>query len=268
MKRAIYLSILGVITAICIVFGIVRSIGRFADGIWKNDPGNMVTLEPQSLDAFEKMDFDTEVLSVDITEGEGYAISYTAKEKLVPEYRVENGTLYVKQEKVKGFKDGVGSKMHVVITVPKGICLKNIDICANVGDVKIEDIQTEQFSCDADVGNIEIRNSSLGEAEITADVGNIDIKKTKLQDTEMEADVGDINLEDVELQNTQITADVGKVKMDVNGNRQDYSLDLEAEFGDIEVDGKRYSSHVKEDSNEGYQIAVTGSMGDIRVNFN
>ena len=143
--------------------------------------------------------------------------------------------------------------MHVVITVPKGICLKNIDICANVGDVKIEDIQTEQFSCDADVGNIEIRNSSLGEAEITADVGNIDIKK---------------NLEDVELQNTQITADVGNVKMDVNGNRQDYSLDLEAEFGDIEVDGKRYSSHVKEDSNEGYQIAVTGSMGDIRVNFN
>lgn len=267
MKRAIYLSILGVITAICVVIGIVRCIGHYAYGKWGGNYGEVVTLDPQSLEAFEKMDFDMDLLSVNIEEGDDYTISYTASEKLVPEYRVENGTLYVEQ---KGdwktdFRGG-SSRMSVTITVPRDALLENIDMNADVGDIKIKDIQTQQFTCEADVGNVDVKRAKLGTTDISADVGNVDIRETELADTQIEASVGNVDMKGVTLQNTDISADLGNVKVDVNGNKKEYALDLEAEMGNIKVDGNRYHSRVQTEGKN--QLRVNGSMGNVSVDFN
>ena len=266
MKRAVYLSILGVITAVCIVIGIAGRVGRFTFG---NHYGDLVTLDNEKLDAFDKMDFDTSVLDVNIVNGTKYAISYQAQEKLVPKYYVEDGTLHIEQENIRNVDKmwNGNAKMHIEITVPKEAYLEEVDIQANVGDVKLDGTKTKQFTCDAQVGDVDIKNAELGETDIRADVGDIDICNSVLQDTYLDASVGDIEMREVTLQDTEISADVGDVQIDVAGNRADYNLDLEADLGDIRVDGKRSRSHIEEGENGLYDLTVCGDIGSIEVNF-
>lgn len=269
MKRAVYLSILGVVTAVCIVIGIAGRIGRFSIGKTHDYYGKKVILEDEKLDEFQKIEFDTAVLSGNIVKGDDYTISYEASEKLVPDYYVENGTLYVKQKDDLKLKDHLGgnTKMKITITIPDGVCLENIEVGADVGDVNIEGIKTSQFTCDADVGDIDVKNAELGIVKFTADVGDINIDSAIMADASVEASVGNIDMKEVKVQNADITADVGDVAVKVIGNRDDYNLKLNAGLGDVKVDGEHSSSHIENNTNGMYTFEVDGGVGNVRVDF-
>lgn len=267
MKRAIYLSILGMITAACIVYGVIRNFRHFIFNRTGYDSGNTVTLEGEKLEAFEKMDFDVELLGITIQEGEDYTISYTTQERLIPEYRVENGTLYVKQKDTIGMNFNYSGRMRVIVTVPQGVCLEDIKAESDVGDVNIEEVDTKNFTCEADVGDINAKHTCLGVTNITADVGDIDIQDAVLENANIYADVGDIDMRSVTLKDTEVRAEIGNIKIDMNGAKEDYDLELDTEDGDVSVDGKHHGSFIHNDNDGKYQLNAFADMGEIWVNF-
>ena len=255
MKKAIYLSILAIVTAGCILWRVGGGIGSwFHRGTV--DAGETVTVDHETLDDFTELDMNVDVLDVTIQAGEDYSISYSAKEKYCPVYEVKNGKLVVTQSvRSTGWHTGnnVSGPSEVTLTIPEDVLLKNVDIVSNVGNVNIDGIKTERFSAELDVGDMEISDAALGDGTVDADVGNVCLRTV---------DFGNLNVD----------ADVGDVKISAVGNKESYRIGAVADVGSISIDGEK----VKENPGAGsdvqtgkgeYDLDVDADVGSIDLTF-
>lgn len=247
MKRAIYLIVLGIITAGCILWRVGNSVVLNTGG---NDSGfDTVSVSDEKTDSFTKIDMEVDTMDITVVPGDSYSISYTALKKDAPEYYVKDDTLYVtqtqKQTVILGLN--VSRESKFVITVPEGTVLSDVDITADVGDADLRKIQTQRFTCEMDVGDLKIEDSVLGE-------------------TEIEMNVGDLELESVSLEHTKVTSDVGDVEISVAGNQEDYSMDLSADVGEVSLNGKNQKRGFTSDDGK-YELTVTTDVGDIQLDF-
>ena len=86
MTKNIYLTILTLITCLCIVIGCWRY-------IFSADKNNDSITDTQSVDAFHTLMADTNVMDVIVTTGDTYSVSYTCKSNLTPEIIQKNDKL-------------------------------------------------------------------------------------------------------------------------------------------------------------------------------
>lgn len=232
MKRAIYLSVLVVITVGCILWRVGSdAFGWFYSGD-ETEQGTEVSLEgTQVLDAFSEIRVESDVMDVTIQKGTDYSLSYRTAGKNKPAYSVKDGVLSVTQkQQKKHWNLGMVSNKSaaMTITVPEDVALKDVDITSNVGDVDINGIVTERFECELDVGDMTAKNAELGESTIDADVGDIEaalVGESDAYDISFDCGVGEatLNGENVK-KNTQIHA------ADAEGK-----IELSADVGDIDV---------------------------------
>ena len=232
MKRAIYLSVLVVITVGCILWRVGSdAFGWFYSGD-ETEQGTEVSLEgTQVLDAFSEIRVESDVMDVTIQKGTDYSLSYRTAGKNKPAYSVKDGVLSVTQkQQKKHWNLGMVSNKSaaMTITVPEDVALKDVDITSNVGDVDINGIVTERFECELDVGDMTAKNAELGESTIDADVGDIEaalVGESDAYDISFDCGVGEatLNGENVK-RNTQIHA------ADAEGK-----IELSADVGDIDV---------------------------------
>lgn len=245
MKRAIYLSVLAVITAGCIVW----RVGANTFGWSAKDDGKKEVSEcMETLDAFCELSVDADMMDITIEKGKEYSIAYHTTQKNTPEYGVEDGVLTVTQKQQKihiGITQNQSETM--TITVPEGVQLKDVDITADVGDVDVRFINTENFNCTLNVGDLTAEDAELGESVIDSDVGDITLKKVQTKNLEAVSDVGDVDVSligKIEDYNVSLGADVGETKFNgekVKKNSQismpdaEYLIDVSSDVGDIDV---------------------------------
>lgn len=251
MKKTIYLIVLTLITAACILWRVFSGFGGiFNTRIFGNHEsmGDAATVESERLDDFTKIQMDVNVSDIDIETGDGYSISYTAPQKLIPKYKVDNGTLVVTQtDDINIFGiNNISTKM--VITVPENVMLEDVDISSSVGDVTIQRINTQHFTCDADVGDMKITGANLGNCD-------------------MDADTGDIRLQETSFEDIEITSDVGDVEVSATNEKENYNLDLSTDVGDVTVDGDHKASEYVTEGNAAYDMDISSSVGDVKVSF-
>ncbi|CDF43316.1 putative uncharacterized protein [Roseburia sp. CAG:182] len=213
MKRAIYLSVLVVITVGCILWRVGSdAFGWFYSGD-ETEQGTEVSLEgTQVLDAFSEIRVESDVMDVTIQKGTDYSLSYRTAGKNKPAYSVKDGVLSVTQkQQKKHWNLGMVSNKSaaMTITVPEDVALKDVDITSNVGDVKIDKVKAKNLDVTADVGDIEA--ALVGESDA--------------YDISFDCGVGEatLNGENVK-KNTQIHA------ADAEGK-----IELSADVGDIDV---------------------------------
>ena len=213
MKRAIYLSVLVVITVGCILWRVGSdAFGWFYSGD-ETEQGTEVSLEgTQVLDAFSEIRVESDVMDVTIQKGTDYSLSYRTAGKNKPAYSVKDGVLSVTQkQQKKHWNLGMASNKSaaMTITVPEDVALKDVDITSNVGDVKIDKVKAKNLDVTADVGDIEA--ALVGESDA--------------YDISFDCGVGEatLNGENVK-KNTQIHA------ADAEGK-----IELSADVGDIDV---------------------------------
>lgn len=213
MKRAIYLSVLVVITVGCILWRVGSdAFGWFYSGD-ETEQGTEVSLEgTQVLDAFSEIRVESDVMDVTIQKGTDYSLSYRTAGKNKPAYSVKDGVLSVTQkQQKKHWNLGMVSNKSaaMTITVPEDVALKDVDITSNVGDVKLDKVKAKNLDVTADVGDIEA--ALVGESDA--------------YDISFDCGVGEatLNGENVK-KNTQIHA------ADAEGK-----IELSADVGDIDV---------------------------------
>ena len=112
MKKNIYLTILTIVTVLCIIGGTCYhvigwgvSLAEHFVPFFKSQQEETSTKQSSAdntkLDAFSNISVDVKVMDLTLTKGSDFSISYSASEKLVPEYDVDDGTLVLTQKGLK-----------------------------------------------------------------------------------------------------------------------------------------------------------------------
>ena len=244
MKKSVLLIILGVITIGCIIFGTIKHVGGGLKTLREHGiyighddsaieegygSGNIKGTVNQNLDKFSSIKIDASIMEVTIEEGDKlYFESNFTKEWLRPKVSVENGKLEIKQGKQKRGINGGNNNCRVVITIPSGTKLSDIDINSNVGDLRLRKLEAEKIDLKLNVGEVSVRNVSFDKI----DVDN----------------------------------NVGEVRVEAEGNLDDYDISASTDVGEVRVDGHNYKRSYNQRGSGSKSIKINTNVGEINVN--
>ncbi|MBE5925313.1 MAG: DUF4097 domain-containing protein [Lachnospiraceae bacterium] len=291
MKRTGYLIVLSLITIVCVVLGSIKHFGGIKLGmpfalfgggekigtiVVKGDDGS-VSGNTISLDEFNEMKIDLNVMDLTIETGDEACIHYECNKKnLVPSIDVEDGKLIIKQPKMKNIFNIGRVKCKMTITVPKDKDMKDVVITTDTGDVKIADLTGESLSLDTDTGDIKLNKCDFASSKIDGDTGDMKYESCNLGDCEISNDTGDVSLINSDFAgesgSLNIDNDTGDVRIEGCRDLGLFVTDLSTDIGDIEVNGtnckKKYSQEAvsSSQSEKNPKIVISTDVGDIRVN--
>lgn len=244
--KTIYLSLISIITVFCIVMGSRYHMfgGEYFPFLGRG--GSLVSQNDRELETFSEISIESDIMDVTLKTGEEYSISYKAHEKVVPEYKIENGVLRITQasHKSKWWNGKYTCKVNV--TVPQSASLGAVTIQSDLGDIKMKDIQTSQFHVDSDIGDVSVKNSYIGDMVLTADIGDGKFENCSFENMDIEMDTGDIKITGV-------------------GDLSDYEMKLYTDIGNVEVNGEKQKRTFVREGTNGKQIKIASDIGDIRI---
>ncbi|MCH4193581.1 MAG: DUF4097 domain-containing protein [Butyrivibrio sp.] len=264
MNRKIYREILTTVTVICVICGTVYHIGgaffghvtdrwNWSDltgwnGEMQEDVGNTKPSAKEGLDPFTSISTDVSVMDLTISRGDGYAISYSASEKLVPQYSVQNGVLKITQRSGGVSLFGIHSDhCKVTLTVPRDAQLERVETDSDVGDTTLSGLNLRSSSLQSDTGDISVKDSALGQTEISTDTGDISLTDCTFSKADVSSDVGDMDV---------------KTDMDLGS----WQLDLSTSVGTVNVNGDERGKEYTQSGTAG-ALEVEGSVGDVTVAY-
>ena len=213
MKKTILFVVLGIITVCCIIYGTSKHLGfgnpvtaHFDDGEKYERSGKREINEV--LESFSEIKMRANIMSLTIEEGPEFRIDGSfSKESLRPQVSVKNGHLQISQHSPqRGFVSG-SQHCKVVITIPSGTHLSNIDINASVGDIRLRDLSANNIDIDLNVGEIDVRKVQFNSIECDNNVGEISIEPA--------ADLSEYTM--------SLSTDVGEVRVDGKSYRRSYN---------------------------------------------
>lgn len=260
MKKNIYLTVITIITIICIIAGTCYHVIGWGVHFFSEQPfishilgdndteSESLNQTTETLDSFDNMKLDISVSDLTITTGDSYSISYdTNRAVLIPKYEVSHGTLTVTQ---KSKHNNFWGSTHcaITITVPESAVLSNLTADGSVGDVLFKDIQAQKSTLDFSVGDLDLENCALGDCSIDTSTGDIDVKDCTFGNMEIDTSVGDVNVS-------------------VSQDLASYDMTLDTGVGEVTVNGGSHKDHYESRGDSSNTFTVDNSTGDISVNY-
>lgn len=262
MKKNIYLITITVITALCIIAGtwwhvikwgmhLVSGLPFLSEMVGDDDTESTGSNRPhqggETYDSFDAISMDISVADLNIQTGDTYSISYDCnRDKLVPKFHLDNGTLVVTQSKARHINFPGSTKCEITITVPADAILQDMNIDGSVGDMDFSSIRTEKSRFDFSVGDVDLKDSALGECTIDTSTGDIDLENCTFDNLKIDTSVGDVDV---------ITSqDLG-----------DYNITLDTSVGEVSVNGRSHKTHYEVQGDSGKKLTVDNSTGDISL---
>lgn len=285
MKKTLYLTILAIVTVICIIIGSVYHIAGWFGNMWfgghsiLGDIWGFITDDDSSrrdrshvtysedLSAFDKIEIDTSVMDVTVNTGDTYHLEYDCLAYLKPDMSVKGRTFSLEQPEVRW--PGSNNKCSMILTVPTGTVLNSTDISSNVGNISMYNIESGDITVDADVGDITVESCSFESSDIQGNVGNINARTSNLGKFSAETDTGDIKIETCEFKDIDIYNDVGDVKLDTNNiDISGYEIDLSTDVGSVHYNGKNHKKYYYQPASgsSSYSIEIETDIGDVIFN--
>lgn len=181
------------------------------------------------------------------------------------------------------------AKCALTITIPEGTELKRLEISTGAGNCVITDIFADKFDIEtgagnatitnltsdtitvnAGAGNIEFITSSLNDMTLNCGVGNLDIKDSTISgDSKIECGVGNFTLSNCELSGEcEADCGVGEFTLNLNGDLDDYDIDISSSLGKIKINGKTYSEVENLNKGAANKLKIDGGIGEISININ
>lgn len=298
MNRTV--KIILIIAAVLIPVGIIiAGLGIFFGGKtgWSmsaGDGGTVVMSDAVEgsvdLKDFDSLNLKVASMDVNIMRGDSYKLTYRTEKGFEPQISEENGTLSVTQpSKVITFFsfDFDRESSTYTITVPEdnsGIKIEAVSSSGDImidrikasgavktssGDVLLNDIEGSDLSVSTSSGEINSDKVKVKEITLSSSSGDIAMLRTQTDDINGNTSSGEIEIYDSAIGNATFMASSGDVKLELNGDKDDYSYDVKVSSGDIningeEVDGKSYSANEGKDK----KISVKTSSGDVEISVN
>jgi DUF4097 and DUF4098 domain-containing protein YvlB len=290
LKVGLLLIIVGIIAVIVIPLTTDNQVFSF-----NSDENYTLTDKSYSFDKFDSFDFDFDNRNVFIYESEDddVHVSYYLHEKDILEFNDESTelTISISRRWVDNlfiFDIGINRDYYdVYLYLPSTLIDSSLNIKSSNGEINVDtDMQYQSIYIKSSNGDIELNN--LQAISIDTNTSNGDIKLDNIQATNSitgDTSNGKVYLDQVvsdeiyfdtsngRIEATNITAlDVklessnGKVFLSINGNMDDYKIDLSTSLGDRTVNDLQISSGIL-NSNESNSVKLKTSNGDVEVQF-
>jgi len=181
--------------------------------------------------------------------------------------KIDKDALVIKHVSKKNMNFTNFAKTNITITIPEGMEFKLIEIETGVDDCDINDIEVSEFVLTAGVGDVTISSLTSSDTRIEGGVGDIDIINSELGNFSLECGVGDTEIEG-SLADCIIHSGVGDIDLAIDGDFEDYDIDMTTGVGEIRIDGERYKKNSRLNKGAKYSFEISGGVGDIDINFN
>ena len=279
------------IATFCLVIGIVVCIIVAATGGWTYfrhgfhynwdwNWHNSSNYETENIN----MTFDDDIKSLDftinygdVTIKEGTKFSLVAKNVPKDSFEtkeVSDGILKIKQHADEhtfhssfwGWGDSDGTP-KIEITVPKGFIAKEFNLDAGVGQFEIDSLKTEYTYLKVGAGELKTTDFSADKIKIDGGVGSIRMENTNLKNIDMNSGVGEVRIQGTITGENKITSGVGEVRLDLDGDKDDYYVNVDSDIGDVSFNNEDISGSIGDRSAKN-SIDVDASVGETVININ
>lgn len=253
--------------------------------------GNNKVTGEEELSEFSKLVINCDEPDVTVVaDGDSYRVEYAVNGKK-PAITIKNGeaTINAKDKESSFFIFDLSfltEKTYLIVHIPSGKKLESVSVKGDTGNVKLENLESEDIHINTDTGNVTLDHIEALKCNMTSDTGNIVMKSVKtesvtaktdtgniklssvdMNELNAKSDTGNITLNDVSIKTADLKTDTGNVKCEIVGKEKDYNINLKTDVGTIKVDGNKQGDQYRKESDKNYKMEIDTDTGNITVNF-
>lgn len=219
-----------------------------------------------------EINVNSKYCDLEVKEGESYSVTYEGDTKYKPDVTIKDGVIDILQDKISKENGRFNINFNInfgVMTLDKtgltfGIIPKTAKIIITVpyGE-KINCIE-----CESDYGDISVSDVEVKNIDITSNYGDLRFKNLKCDELETKQDFGDVKFDGSLIGNIDIESSYGDIDFDIDGDEDDYNMDITTKCGDVDINDEEYEKKNVVINNDGNNnITLDVSYGDVEINI-
>lgn len=226
-----------------------------------------VTLGDQEQIVFETTDISELEISLaftNLTIKTGDMLKVETNNKYIESKEKSNG-IYIKEER----HNWISNKENLDLTlyIPENTELGKVKINAGAGKVTIESLNASKLDFEIGAGETKIENINIfQECDIEGGAGKLVVRDGEINNLNLDMGIGEVDLSARLLGKSDINAGVGKLNINLQSNKEDYSIKAEKGIGQIKIDGRDIGDDSVYGSGDNY-IKIDGGIGSIEIDF-
>ena len=236
------------------VDGVKVFIGENAESIEKKEV----------LAAFENIYMKAECANVSIVTGTEFQITCTYPKDEMPEFKIENETLEIIQDRQEDYTNTGNVTRAIIISVPEQTVLKDITLENVVGNISIADINAYRCLTTLTTGNVTVDNSEIDCCNFTISTGNVDVTALVAEECYLSTSTGKLDMVSNDVKKYVLISGVGGISLDLGKATCDYAMEASTNVGKVYIDGEESGLKYEEENGEG-NIRLSVNVGDINI---
>lgn len=237
----------------------------------------------ESYNGVESVDMDISYGTVKIVKGSAFSISADNLPKDEFKSYVSDGIWHI-NENNRGHFSLFGIKMspnnlfgwdgdftpNITITLPEDFSASKFNIRVGAGYLEAEEISTKEGEFTVGAGELQIDKLTAENKSIyKVGTGHMELKNLSAKNIIVDGGVGDTEIEGIITGDNSIRCGIGHIGIEITGDKKDYSYDVNAGVGEIDIDGDKYHfSNRNIDNDAENSLDLECGIGDIAVDFN
>lgn len=230
-------------------------------------------LEPES---FQSVEVDISIGDVTIYAGNDFYLELKDDAALgcFLGYKVEDGVLkvYNTDDNVFELPGKPRYSSQVVLNIPEGYGLDEVQITTGAGDVVLEGVTAQKLTVDTKLGAVDCTAQNLQKVKLNSGLGDVTLYTDTYIEKKMElsSGMGDVNLYGYPAPDMKVSTSMGDVQASLYGcSIEDCSTDLSSGMGAVSVNGQNYGSSaaINRNGDSLYALEASSGMGEVSLYF-
>lgn len=159
---------------------------------------------------------------------------------------------------------------RIYITVPKDFHAEEIKVILNAGVLRTDNLSADRGRFKVNAGFLEIDGLEINEEiNVSVDAGYIKLKKVDIKNLIADCNIGSINIAGLVTGDNRVYCDLGKIKLDIDDNMDNYSFDIDSDFGNVIINDRSYYKRNinRYSSNDKGNFLLRVNLGNVSLDF-
>ena len=178
-----------------------------------------------------------------------------------------NGRIEIKEEN-NSWLNRKNYVSNLIIYIPEdNFILDEATIQTGAGKINIEKLLAQNLYLKLGAGEVQIQNLfAINEAKVDGGVGKTELKSCEINNLKANLGVGEFIFSGNLTGKNEIDSGVGDVNINLNGEKEDYTIEVSKGLGSVTLNGQKIESD-KTVGNGKNLLDIDGGIGEIKINF-
>lgn len=199
--------------------------------------------------------------------------SFTLKYKCqgVPcTWEVKDGELIIDNTAGMADKSWRNNGDKIILYVPKGTQLENLEIELGGGEMNLNSIKAEETAISVGAGELVMNGLISLDLNVEIGAGEIKVENSRTDNLSIDMAMGNVEYEGELNKSAEINCSMGNVELDLAGRRDDFNYSIDCSAGNVEIEKSEYAGlgFTKYIDNQAEkEITVECAMGNVEIDF-